>query len=73
MRLTITVNDDLADLIKSYANMKKFTFSRAICDLAERAIDLDDDIYCMQLIEDIERRGGTPIPIEEVWKKLNIE
>jgi len=48
------------------------TSGRAAACKCNKKDTLDDDDYCMKLIEDIEKRPEHPIPAEEVWKKLNI-
>ena len=73
-RYNITFNPNVEAQIAYIAKTQKKPFSRVVQDLAEKALELDDDAYLCRLVEENERNSdGKPIPAEQLWKELGFE
>lgn len=74
-RVHVTVSMDTRKRIEILAKKRKTSISSLAGELIERALDQEEELWLVNLVEESEKasKGKPPVSADKVWKKFGIK
>jgi len=74
-RYQVAFNPEIEAALKFLSKKQHKSVARITEELVEKALEMDEDAYLCELVQEIEHesKGKKPIPAEKVWKELGLE